>query len=98
MARWQSFRTALYFHGGFGELIYAAVAPQRPQTLFDDVKRLRPSAVLWPQVAAQPLKEDSSEERRTERKYSHGRKATASWARERRWVQITIEPLIFLPL
>lgn len=37
-------KTALYSHCGFGELIYAAVAPQRPQTLFDGVKRLRPSA------------------------------------------------------
>lgn len=54
--------------------------------------------MLWPQVAAQILKEDSSEERRTERKYSLGCKATAYWGKEGRWVQITIEPLIFLPL
>lgn len=40
--------------------------------------------MLWPQVAAQPLKEDSSEERRTESKYSLGRKATASRGREGR--------------
>lgn len=93
---------ALYFHGGFGEPIYSAVAPQRPQTLFDGVKRLRPSAetllCCGHRLQLSLSKRTVVKSARTESKYSLGRKATASRGREGRWVQITIEPLIFLPL